>query len=116
MDRRDCQTYHVSKTRIEVLTNKLKNRGRKVALSEGSTTATQNNVTYGDIKHRCIDTVNNLLRALFDLEQEKCIIDLGDAWATTLANGESAQFKVIADDEGESFTVTAEDVNSSISN
>ena len=89
---------------------------RKVALSDDSKTATQYNVTYGDIKHRRIDTVHDLLKDLFDVEREKCIIDLGDAWATTLANGESAQFKVIADDEGESFTVTAEDVSSSISN
>lgn len=31
-----------------------------------------------------------------------------------LANGNKAQFKVIADDEGETFTVTTEDVSSSI--
>jgi len=73
-------------------------------------------VTYGDIKHQRIDTILDLLKDLFDVEREKCIIDLGDAWTTTLANGESAQFKVIAHDEGESFMVTAKDVSSFISN
>ena len=58
---------------------------------------------------------HDLLKALFDVKREKCIIGLGDAWATTLANGDKSQFKVIADDEGETFTVTAEDVSSSIS-
>ena len=86
----------------------------KIRLSDDHVAAEQYTVTDGEIKDREIITVHDLLKALFDVEREKCIIDLGDAWATTLVNGDKAQFKVIADDEGEMFTVTAEDVSSSI--
>ena len=86
----------------------------KIRLSDDHVAAEQYTVTYGEIKDREIVTVHDLLKTLFDVECEKCITDLGDVWATTLANGHKSQFKVIADDEGETFTVTAEDVSPSI--
>ena len=73
-------------------------------------------VTYGKIKDRRMDTVRDLLKAMFDVEQNTCAFDLGNAWATVFANGGSVQFKVITDSEGETITVTCENISSSISN
>lgn len=93
----------------------LVSRRIKIRLSDNWVAPEQYTVAYGEIKDREIVTVYDLLKALFDVEREKCIIDLGDSWATALANGNKAQYKVITNDEGETFTVTAEDVSSSIS-
>lgn len=88
---------------------------KQVVISNQSTTSQIYKVTYGEIKQRRIDTAHDLLKVIFDVERNKCVFDLGNAWATGFANGESVQFKVIANDEGETFTVTAKDVSSSIS-
>ena len=86
-----------------------------VVISNQSTTNQIYKVTYGEIKQRRIDTAHDLLKAMFDVKRNKGVFDLGNVWATGFANGESVQFKFIADDEGETFTVTAKDVSSSIS-
>lgn len=87
---------------------------KQLVISNQSTTNQIYKVTYGEIKRRRIDTAHDLLKAMFDVERNKCVFDLGNAWATGFANGESVHFMVIADDEGETFTVTAKDVSSSI--
>ena len=86
-----------------------------MVISNQSTTNQIYKVTYREIKQRRIDMAHDLLKAMFDVERNKCVFDLGNAWATGFANDERVRFKVIADDEGETFTVTAKDFSSSIS-
>ena len=69
-----------------------------MVISNQSTTNQIYKVTYGEVKQRRIDTAHDLLKAMFDVEQNKGVFDLRNAWATGFANGQSAQFKVIADD------------------
>ena len=70
------------------------------------------NVTYGDIKQHRIETVHDLLKSLFDEERLKCIMNMGSAFGSHFSSGHSAQFEVIADEDKETITVTADKVKS----
>lgn len=70
------------------------------------------NVTYGDIKQHRIETVHDLLKSLFDEERLKCIMNMGSALGSHFSSGHSAQFEVIADEDKETITVTADKVKS----
>ena len=70
------------------------------------------NVTYGDIKQHCIETVHYLLKSLFDEERLTRIMNRGSAYGSHFYSGHSAQFEVIADEGKEKITVTADKVKS----
>lgn len=61
----------------------------KIRLSGDHVGAEQYTVIYGEIKDTEIVTVHDLLKALFDIEREKYIIDLRYAWATTKRSSRS---------------------------
>ncbi|PFX33328.1 Uncharacterized protein F54H12.2 [Stylophora pistillata] len=79
-------------------------RGNSGALTELSTT-----VDYGDVKHRRMETVYDLLQALFEAEYVKFLNQLQNY--DSLYEGEHPlQFDVMYDEANESITISAEKV------
>ena len=55
---------------------------KQVVLADATTTNQIYKMTYGEIRDRRIDTAHNLLKAMFYVERNKCVFNLGNAWAT----------------------------------
>ncbi|PFX20702.1 hypothetical protein AWC38_SpisGene14840 [Stylophora pistillata] len=69
-------------------------------------------VHYSDIKDKPLDTPHNLLKALFEVEREKYLLNLGESgvWANEMPTGKfpDLQFDVSFNDALETCTVSAE--------
>ena len=71
-------------------------------------------VMNAEIKHHRIETAHDLLKALLDEERLKCIMNMGSAFGSHFSTVESAQFHVIADEEKETFTVSADKIKTTL--